>query len=350
MARIYNGFNALAIGNGINNTQNNILDRRITGINALGGSLQDFARAMKEEEEKEAQKQSAIDFLMGNGMSVENATSLANSGIAPGELALYMQGRLDKASDTEASNKREDYIYGRNRSDSLFDKEDERAYKEGLEEKIFNRDRSASIEDNEYNALNTRYQTLLAKAQTGALMSQSDVDELNSVKQQINDWLAKHPNYTPMSFPQGGNGQGAVWTDKAATDSLYSLIESDGKVDPKKLKDLDERYLRETGRSLAKDLPELYKNIAQKQRGSKTKRKAENPNSGNVNTEEDAAKAWANAQEAARLNKLLDDVKQALINGAGYPLVSEADKKLLEYKDKATMGQYNRIMSRNKGR
>lgn len=328
MARIYNGFNALAIGNGINNTQNNILDRRITGINALGGSLQDFARAMKEEEEKEAQKQSAMDFLMGNGMSVENATSLANSGIAPGELALYMQGRLDKASDTEA----------------------ERAYKEGLEEKNFNRDRSASIEDNEYNALNTRYQTLLAKAQTGALMSQSDVDELNSVKQQINDWLAKHPNYTPMSFPQGGNGQGAVWTDKAATDSLYSLIESDGKVDPKKLKDLDERYLRETGRSLAKDLPELYKNIAQKQRGSKTKRKAENPNSGNVNTEEDAAKAWANAQEAARLNKLLDDVKQALINGAGYPVVSEADKKLLEYKDKATMGQYNRIMSRNKGR
>ena len=91
------------------------------------------------------------------------------------------------------------------------------------------------------------------------------------------------------------------------------------------------------------------KNIAQKQRGSKGKRNADNPNSGNVTTEEDYKKAWDNAKEAERLNNLANEVEQALIRGAQYPKLSQDDIKKLEYKKPSMMGQYKRIMMR-KGR
>ena len=121
MARLYNGFNALALGQAINNTNNDIHNRRMTGLQMLGSSLQDLARAHKEEEEKQAQKQSALDFLTGNGMSQESAQAMVNSGIAPGELTMYMRGQLDKKADTADQRAYEEKMYGIKRADSVAD-------------------------------------------------------------------------------------------------------------------------------------------------------------------------------------------------------------------------------------
>ena len=347
MARLYNGFNALALGQAINNTNDAVHQRRLSGLNALGGALQDFARSYQEEEEKKRQRQSAMDFLTGNGMSPENAQAMVNSGIAPGELTKYMQGRLDKIEDLNAANARADFEYGRAREDKLNDEEWNREMDNLDKMQESHEKRKNEIEDKEFNALNTRYQLLLSKQQSGVLMSKAERAELAQVKEQLDKWLWKHPDYTQMNIDYGnGDGDNEPWTIERANDELNGLVEKDGKVDPAKLKALDEKYLHETGRTLVNDLPDLYKNIAQKQRGSKGKRNAYNPNSGSVPTEEDYKKAWDNAQKAEHLNKLLNDVKQALIRGGGYPNLSDDEKKLLTYKDKATMGQYNRIMAR----
>ena len=334
MARLYNGFNALALGSAINNTNNNVHNNRMTGLQMLGSSLQDVARAKKEEDEKELRRQSAMDFLTGNGMSQENAQNMVNTGIEPGQLALYMQGRLDKAKDTEAANARSDFEYERAREDKLNDEEWNKEIADLDKMQDAREQRQKEIEDKEFNALNTRYQLLLSKQQSGALMSQADVDELNQVKEQLDKWLWKHPHYTQMNIDYSNNGSSVTWTDKTATDALNALIENDGKVDPKNLKDLDERYLRETGRTLAKDLPDYYNYVAKKQRGSKSKRNSDNPNSGGVNTEEDYKRIYENEQEMARLNALQKNLVRLMTSGAPLPDVSEKDLDVLEQMEK----------------
>lgn len=361
MARLYNGFNALALGQAINNTNNDIHNRRMTGLQMLGEGVKDYLK----EREEEQRKQSAIDFLVGNGMTQENASSLANSGIEPGQLALYMQGRLDKTADTTDERKyaedvrkegynRADFEYNRNLSDTRADKEKQLAYDEAQDEKKFNRSRAASIEDKEFEAINGEIFTLEAKANSGTLMSQQDWDNLANAKRRRAEWLKAHPHYTQIDDSLGSNvgTERKPWTTETATASLRALIGDDGRVDPKSLKDLNETFLYDTGMNMY-DVPELkalYKNVEQKQKGKKTVRNTQNPGSGNITTAEDYENILKDEKENQRLNGLLASVKTALVNGGGYPELSERDIALLTKKDKATMGLYNRIMSRNKGR
>ena len=148
-------------------------------------------------------------------------------------------------------------------------------------------------------------------------------------------WLWKHPDYTPMDISYGKvAGAAQLWTDKTATESLYALVEKDGKVDPAKLKELDERYLKDTGRTLANDLPDLYKNIAQKQRGSKGKRIADNPNSGSVPTEEDYRKVYENSEKMKHLRGVYSRMVEELSTGRPLTPITPEDLKLLEQMEK----------------
>ena len=203
MARLYNGFNALALGQAINNTNDAIHQRRLSGLNALGGSLQDLAKAYREDQEKKLQKQSAMDFLTGNGMSPESAESVVNSGVAPGELAMYMMGRIDRKADTaderayaagvrKEGYDREDAIYGRNRADTLADREaqwahdfEDWAQKNGISYE-------QAVKQAQFGALMNNLATITAKDWGN---SRAGMEQYNSGLKALEDFTTLNPEF-----------------------------------------------------------------------------------------------------------------------------------------------------------
>ena len=216
MARLYNGFNALALGSAINNTNNNVHNNRMTGLQMLGSSLQDVARAKKEEDEKQAQKKSAMDFLTGNGMSEADATALANSGVAPGELAMYMRGQLDKKADTADQRSYEEKIYGIKRADAIADQ------KAGFEhaEKMFDKSSKQNI------LISTLGQIF------GLLGSINAKDWGNSIKgeeryrdalEALNELAAQNPELAPLAKMVANNSPFAKGTSEVDLDNDRGL-------------------------------------------------------------------------------------------------------------------------------
>lgn len=222
MARLYNGFNALALGQAINNTNDAVHQRRLSGLNALGGALQDFARSYQEEEEKKRQRQSAIDFLTGNGMSPESAKNVVNSGVAPGELAMYMQGRLDKKSDTEDERAYADKIYGRNRADALSDRDAQWAHelkdfamKNGITYE-------QAVKQAQFGALMNNLATITAKDWGN---SRAGKEQRNSAVKAIEEFTTLNPEFAnvmgTLNIPSEIAGDG--YYDEDIVDKLKSL-------------------------------------------------------------------------------------------------------------------------------
>lgn len=127
MGRLYNGFNALGIGQAINDIQNERLAMRNSGLQALGGAVQDVFRAKAEQDRERNRRKSAIDYLVGNGLDDAKATQMVDT-ITPEQAVLYLTGRLDKKADTEDERKYESDIYNRNRADAQEDKVLDNAY------------------------------------------------------------------------------------------------------------------------------------------------------------------------------------------------------------------------------
>lgn len=242
MARLYNGFNSLALGQAINNTNNDIHNRRMTGLQMLGSSLQDLARAHKEEEEKQAQKQSALDFLTGNGMSQASAQAMVNSGIAPGELTKYMQGRLDKKADTEDERSYEDKIYGRNRADALSDRDAQWAHDLEMWAKQNGITNEQAIKMAVFGHLMNNRGVILSKDHGN---SRAGVDELNANTSQIQDFMKNNPSF---AFNLNLLSQGNV---NAANDGYY-----DEDIAAKLRKYGSKEYNDDDRESLLKDLGE----------------------------------------------------------------------------------------------
>lgn len=126
MARLYDAFNALALGNAINSMQNERARQKISGLQALGGSLQDYFQQRDIERKEAAQKQSALDYLMGTGRMDEGKANGLVGSIGPGEAVKYFQGRLDDETDRQKQWGREDFVYDRNLKDSRYDRKNER--------------------------------------------------------------------------------------------------------------------------------------------------------------------------------------------------------------------------------
>lgn len=356
MARLYNGIDGLGLGRSVNDLWNQQYLQRKQNMDSFANGMTQLMQGLGEQREQARQKQSAIDFLTRNGMTAADAQSLADSGLAPGELTKYMQGRLDKSVDLKAAQERADFEYGRAREDKLNDEEWDREIAD-LDKMQKRKD---EIEDSEFKAINEEIAILQSKINGGGLVSQADLDAMNNALRKKSSWLKAHPWYTQFEDNLYGNGNNAgtsaLWTDKKATDALYGLIdEKDGKVDSAALKALDEKYLRDTGRTLAKDLPDLYKNIAQKQRGSKGKRNADNPNSGNITTEEDYKKIYNDAVEMKRLRGIYSRMVEELSTGKPLTQISATDLKILEamerdgkFKQKGGITLYKNKMKRGR--
>lgn len=223
MARLYNGFNALALGQAINNTNDAVHQRRLNGLNALGGALQDFARSYQEEEEKKQQRQSALDFLTGNGMSESDANALVNSGIAPGELTRYMQGRIDAAIDKADDRAYSEKRYGIERADAIADQ------KAGFEhaEKMFDKSSKQNALIAMLGQIFGNMASINAKdwgnSRKGDERYQSSLDALNEL-------ATEHPELAPLAklaasnnpFARGATAED-LETDKGWNNELNEL-------------------------------------------------------------------------------------------------------------------------------
>lgn len=128
MARIYNGFNALGLGQAINNTNDMVNARRVNGLQALGGAVEDFMREREEQAKEQRRRQSAIDYLTGTGGMDEAKASQMVETITPEQAVLYLTGRLDKQADTKSEHEYEQSIHDRNRGEQLEDKIFDNAY------------------------------------------------------------------------------------------------------------------------------------------------------------------------------------------------------------------------------
>lgn len=112
MARIYDAFNALGLGQAINGLHNGIAAQKANGLQALGDSVQNYLMAMAEEKKEAAQRKSALDYLMGRGgVDEREAEGLVGSIGAP-DAVKYIAGKND-----------EQEIYSRNRKDLIDDRD-----------------------------------------------------------------------------------------------------------------------------------------------------------------------------------------------------------------------------------
>lgn len=341
MARLYNGFNGLMLGQAINDLYDGIAQQRASGLQSIGNSLQDYFTQRGIEQKEQQRKQDAIDFLMGRGgMDEASARQFAGT-VDPSEAVRYMQGRLDKKADTADDRAYEQSIYDRNRNDQIEDKVLDRAYawqdwlrKHDIESKD-------SIAASEFSDISNRIAMLQQKAQSGSLPSQIDIDEMRSLKKKRNEWLKLHPNYSQIYYTDWmDNDQGEDGNDplesKEATIAAMKAMEKNGFVSPKDLNDFNNRFLWRTGHNLYNDpeYKDLYKNLASKQKGKKIVRNAANPDAAGITTQEDLQRILDNSIEQQRLRNIHGKLVSELMKGAPVSDISDADLSLLEMLEK----------------
>ena len=244
MARIYNGFNALGLGQAINNTNDMVNARRVNGLQALGGAIEDFMRERDEQAKEQRRRQSAIDYLTGTGGMDEAKASQMVDTITPEQAVLYLTGRLDKQADKADEREYQELDYLNKRADMLADK------------------RKDKIDDwNDWVSKNNiTYGQAAKQAQFGQLMQQlglisakdwgnsrQGVDQYNDTINALKQFAEKNNEYMDVlglinpSFGNAGNNGfydedikamlrklgGKDTTDQQREDYLKELIRND---------------------------------------------------------------------------------------------------------------------------
>ena len=192
MARLYNGFNALGIGQAINNVNQQNAANRISGINALAGSMQDFFRAKAERDKEEQRRQSAIDYLTGTaGVDSKQAEGIVGA-IDPSEAARFFMGRLGQKEDTAAQQEYEEKIHGRNRGEQLEDRAAEWEHEFNTWKKKYGITTDQDIESSMFNKY---VELLLSNNMKDWGNSIRGVEQQNAIIDAITDFAEKHPKY-----------------------------------------------------------------------------------------------------------------------------------------------------------
>ena len=319
MARIFNGFDALALGQAVNNLHNGMQQQRMTGLQMLGNGIQDFLQNLEDEKREQQRKRSAIDYLTGTGGMDEAKASQMVDTITPEQAVLYLTGRLDKKADTADERGYEQTIHDRNRGEALEDKIYDNAYAWQDWLRKHNIETKDRIAFDEFNNINSMITALQMKVQSGSLPSKQDIEEMNQLKSMRNEWIKQHPNFSQIMFASGmGDSSANPFESKeSAMAALKALIGNDGFVDPKGLNDLNTQFLWQTGRNLFNDpeYKDTYNHLAKRQRGSKNKRNAQNPEGAGIVTQSDLEKIEKDANEMSRLSGIHNTMYRALQKG-----------------------------------
>lgn len=101
MSRLYDAFNALALGNSINDLYNGLANQRISALEKLAGGLQDAFEQRREEQLANEQKMAAIDLLSNSGMYDRQKAENMVGALGAGEAAKFLTGQLATQDERE---------------------------------------------------------------------------------------------------------------------------------------------------------------------------------------------------------------------------------------------------------
>lgn len=296
MARLYNGWNGLAIGNAINERNRRDAENANNAWSTFANGLQRTIESNRAETEERKKKEAALEYAKSAGIDPDKAKFLA--GMSPETIYQHAQG-------LEAEQRKRGYEaadHSRDRLELLTDEDRARAFKEIDEENA----RRQKIEDTEFGALNSRLMGLQAKADLG-LADENTLNDINETKAQIKDWLTKHPDFTRIVFERLDKDAPKTVSKQSILRDLDSFISKDGTVDPVVLKNYVEELIRKHGIDITASNDEgvkgLYNLVYKKQKGVKGKRGSENLGSEGVKTEEDARVEYQKQLEAKRIDK-----------------------------------------------
>lgn len=339
MARLYNGFDALGIGNAIANTQNNIMQQRASTIQSFGNTLLDQLAQQRQErmqrEKEEALRKSAIDYLTSaGGIESAQAQSLVNSGVNPGDITRYVLGRNDQRAENDRN-------YNRGRADALFDREDERVYNEQQRDALWAHEKETTGRNWAGQMLSGAFAAQNSKMMND-IPSQAELDEFNNVAKGLGKYAQEQYGIdlgNLMLGTYGTDNPNGMKTREWYLDNLENeLVGPDGKIDPKTLKAFQDEHKADGSWDRMMEIPGFKTKfdhlLKTKLKGSKAKRNAQDPDSGNFNTQEDYQRIYENAQEMARIEALHKNLVRLMISGGTLPNVSERDLAILEQMEK----------------
>lgn len=101
MARIFNGFDALGLGQAVNNLHNGMQQQSISALEKLAGGLQDAFAQRREEQLANEQKMAAIDLLSNSGMYDRQKAENMVGALGAGEAAKFLTGQLATQDERE---------------------------------------------------------------------------------------------------------------------------------------------------------------------------------------------------------------------------------------------------------
>lgn len=345
MARIFNGFDALALGQAVNNLHNGMQQQRMTGLQMLGNGIQDFLQNLEDEKKEQQRKRSAIDYLTGNGMDEAKASQMVDT-ITPEQAVLYLTGRLDKQADTADEREYQELDYLNKRADMLADK------------------RKDKIDDwNDWVSKNNiTYGQAAKQAQFGQLMQQlglisakdwgnsrQGVDQYNDTINALKQFAEKNNEYMDVlglinpSFGNAGNNGfydedikamlrklgGKDTTDQQREDYLKELIKNDKFsyiLDNPNFSDAKSEFIANVNNKKLMPFVNLQKLI------------------GTNTTQTQRNKQINEADFNNRVNSLYDAILKAARGKSEFPKVNDKELKALEKK----FGKNQRFLSRYK--
>lgn len=365
MANLYNGFNALALGQAINNMHGGLANRKITGLQILGESMKDALQAREDAEKDAARKKSALDYLLSRGgenVDRRQAESIVGALGPENGLSVLLGEISKKEADTanagkEAAQKKSaiEYLTGAGKMDQ--------ATAEGLVGSVgageaakymagrissgedYARNRKDSTLDRVYSSLTQSLDLLRSKAQTGTFMSQEDVKALRETEAKLAQFVKEHPEYAAGN-PQGSqanepvidetyfSSDAAPMTTERMIERVKSVFDENDTVAPEALDMLDKEFIRNYGVSIynvpeVKDLVEL---ATMSQKGGKLDRLRKNLKSGGKETKDDAQRNYDKANFAERINSLYNAIINAARGKGEFPKLNDNELKALEKK------------------
>ena len=216
---LYDGFNGLQIGSGLNALHQGIAARNGQALQGLGAALDGFVQNMQEKNKEKARKKSALDYLLRNGYSKKQAEQVTDT-VGP-EIVGQLMLRDWKKQDTDEARRAE--------------------FEDWLKKNDIN------------------YKQAVTQSQFGQLMqnlgltkskdwdnSRQGVIQYNADVKALQDFVAAHPEYanvlkvidTNNPFGQGGyfdediaEKLKAVTGDVDATEAYLKELQKAGKLD-----------------------------------------------------------------------------------------------------------------------
>ncbi len=268
---LYDGFNGFQIGSGLNALHQGMAARNGQAMQGLGAALDGFVQNLQEQNREKARKKSALDYLLRNGYSKEQAEQVTNT-VGPEIVGQLMQWNKQKEDLAE-----------------------QRAY------------------ESRVRGLNQRHsnlQQILAKARDSRLPSQTDIDEYNAFVKEYIDYVNKNPDLI------GEMAGFAIGKSPYANVKSYEqwLSEIPNGVDASDFQKFKEEAIgRNTWASLMND-PDFaakWDLALSKVAGDQTTRDALMLGSGKIATEQDAAKK----KEQIDFNRRIEHLKSELLLG-----------------------------------